>query len=74
MSAAARRGALAACRGLWITDRFRLRAPLVEHAERLLAAGLSGLVLRERDLADPPFADMARRLPASARAHGAILL
>lgn len=74
MSATARRDGLASCRVLWITDRFRLRAPLADHAERLLAAGLPGLVLRERDLDDPPFEDMARRLAAAARAGGARLL
>lgn len=74
MSAEARRAAIAACRVLWVTDRIRLRAPLAEHAERLLAAGLPVLVLRERDLADGPFEDLARRLVQSASARGARVL
>lgn len=65
---------LESCRVLWVTDRHRMRAPLVPRGESLYESGLPGLVLRERDLGDAPFADVARHLRAAADRTGRLLL
>ena len=57
-----------------MTDRFRLRSPLLPRATALYESGLPGLILRERDLADGPFEDMARHARRAADRTGALLL
>jgi len=51
-----------------------MRTPLVPRGEALFESGLPGLLLRERDLDDAPFGDMARRLRVAADQAGGLLL
>lgn len=57
-----------------ITDRHRTRLPLTEVVARALAAGLPAVIVRERDLAGPPFGDLTRSIAALAAPYGALTL
>lgn len=50
------------------------RGPLLEWAEAVLAAGAHAVQLREKGMADRPLLDLARRVRALARRHGALFV
>jgi thiamine-phosphate pyrophosphorylase len=57
-----------------ITDRHRTRLPLTEVVARALDGGLPAVIVRERDLPDPPFGDLAHSIASLAAPHGALTL
>ena len=67
-------GPLDGVRLVLITDRHRTRLPLTEVVARALDGGLPAVIVRERDLADPPFADLARSIASLAAPHRALTL
>jgi thiamine-phosphate pyrophosphorylase len=59
---------------LFITDRHRTRLPLTEVVARAFEGGLRAVIVRERDLDDDPFGDLARTVSSLAAPHEALAL
>jgi thiamine-phosphate pyrophosphorylase len=74
VSREARWQALARARLIFVTDRHRTRLPLTQVVARALDGGLPAVIVRERDLDEAPFSDLAKTISDLATPRGALTL